>query len=193
MLDDNRAFDHIKREIESMQGLHKKTGVAAIKNTAVAAVPSGPALVKKGATSGVGGGGRRSTTSTSAAASSTSASATGSGSAAASSTSGSASGSRQSGGRASEADVSTSSDVERSLDEQFTKHAPQLYHGDFKDVIRNNTNWKGKYDLVMLDPPFGILPEEHDEKILTDDLFAAAAFLLMPGGMFFTYIVLTRQ
>ena len=205
MLDDNCAIDDIERQIMSSRVSKKKKVNAASKASTAAAASSAPGLVSEGAssaaadggqvssasgpvsegaTSKAAGGGRRSATSAAAAATSQSPSATGGGSAATSSKSASTSGLRKRGGGA--ADISTSSDVESILHYQFTKHAPQLHLGDFKDVIRNNPDWKGKYQLVITDPPFGILPVEHDIKISPDDLFGAAAHLLMPGGVFLT-------
>jgi predicted RNA methylase len=81
-------------------------------------------------------------------------------------------------------DVSTSDDVEAALKDLFAKNSPEFYLGDCLDVISQHPEWEAKMTLVLLDPPFGVLPETHDTQIPAKVIMELCNFLLKPQGVY---------
>lgn len=78
-------------------------------------------------------------------------------------------------------------EIESRLEEEFEKNLPELYHGDFREILQQHDEWAGTFTLLMLDPPFGILEEEHDAIIPCDDILRACDRLLKKQGMIMMY------
>ena len=190
MLNEDSPFTHIQREIEVRQApgrrvpVSKKNIRAAPKGaTAPAAASVSKTRAKTGAAGAAAAAAAVKTAARGAAPASRSA-ARGSASTSSTSTTTAAS-NKRSGRESGEADVSSSSDVQRCLAEQFAKYSPQLHHGDFSGVVDQNiADWEGKFTLLMLDPPFGILDgAEHDVKIPAVDILRQCSRLLKPQGI----------
>ena len=186
MLKEDSPLTHIQREIGARQALSQQASVPVVdpskKNSRVAPESATKSAVSKTAAVGANRG-SASTRSASVSSSTTSASASTS-SVSASTASSNKRGGRTSGAAGTVPDVSTNVDVQRLLSEEFAKYRPQLYHGDFKDIVDENIEeWKSKFTVLMLDPPFGILAEPHDVKIAPSHILRQCSRLLKPQGI----------
>ena len=175
MLAEGNAFTHIQREIEGRQsavvvapvaaagGNKRSSGSPAVKTTSNGGTKKPGATAKSQAAAASSGGAALSTSSASTAVNT------------------SGDGAR---GGAIALDVeSLSIEVEVLVNEQFRKYTPKLFNGDFKAVVDDNiAEWAGKFTLLMLDPPFGILDEAHDVLIPAADLLRECSRLLKPQG-----------
>ena len=180
MLTEGDPFTHIQREIQGRQDVGVANRVVPTvgvkKSRGAAAVTSKPGGVQK--------------KSGALAVSQTVPPGAGIGSASFSSASAStgASNKRNGGGARGESieeETDLSLHVRIKLGEEFAKYPPQLFNGDFKAVVDSNIgDWKGKFTLLMLDPPFGILGKEHDAKIPAADILRECSRLLKPQGTF---------
>ena len=182
MLAEGNAFTHIQREIEGRQsavvvapvaaagGNKHSSGSPAVKTTSNGGTKKPGATAKSQAAAASSGGAALSTSSASPAVNT--------------------SGDEAQGG-AIALDESLSIEVEVLVHEQFRKYTPKLFNGDFKAVVDANiAEWEGKFTLLMLDPPFGILDEAHDVLIPAADLLRECSRLLKPQG---NVVVVTLQ
>lgn len=182
MLAEGNAFTHIQREIEGRQssvvvapvaaagGNKHSSGSPAVKTTSNGGTKKPGATAKSQAAAASSGGAALSTSSASPAVNT------------------SGDGAR---GGAIALDESLSIEVEVLVNEQFRKYTPKLFNGDFKAVVDANiAEWEGKFTLLMLDPPFGILDEAHDVLIPAADLLRECSRLLKPQG---NVVVVTLQ